>query len=48
MYFAKSLGLYLGILELNPVPIPSDPLIRTIGKIGQYASGSIFCPSSSR
>ena len=48
IYFAKSLGLYFGILELNPVPIPSEPLINTIGRMGQYDSGSILYPSSSK
>jgi energy-coupling factor transporter ATP-binding protein EcfA2 len=41
-----SKGLKQGILVLHPVPIPSHPLTKIIGKIGTYQTGSIFIPSS--
>jgi len=34
IYSAISLGLYIGTEVIQPVPIPSAPLIRIIGNIG--------------
>lgn len=38
--FTVSLISKLGILQDQPVPIPSAPFISTIGIIGMYHSGS--------
>lgn len=38
----KSLGLKLGILVIQPVPIPSAPLTRIMGMIGQYLQIAIL------
>jgi len=34
MFLTKSSGLKGGILVDHPVPIPSHPLINTVGKMG--------------